>query len=660
MKNKLLLDSGLWLDLYELAMAQVYFKYKRNNQASFELFIRSKKRPFYVACGVGECLQYLSKLRFTGQDIEYLRSLELFTNDFLRYLQRFKFQGEVWAVDEPEIIFAQEPILRITANLIEAQIVESALLNIINLNTTLATKAKRVVLAAKARKVYDFSLRRTQGKDASLAAARASFIAGAEGTSNVLAGMLFNIPVVGTMAHSYVMSFSSELDSFSAFCEVYPRKTILLIDTYDMKEGLYNAIRVALELRKEKRTLLGLRIDSGDLLEVSRMIRKQLDAQDLIDVIIFASGNLDEYKIKELVKKNAPIDAFGVGTHMGVSSDISFSDVIYKLVEVSDTRGEFMPVMKFSQDKLTLPSRKQVFRKSSSKGKMKHDVLGFCVEKGQGKPLLKKVMHKGQILEKIQDAFTCRNKLKKKIEGLPLELKDIDSNFEYPLIISNKLSKSTQVMKSLIQKRSQKKNILFFDVDTQFDFVDKKGTLFVKDADKLKSVWAKLTKFALKNDIKIISSLDTHKRGDPEFKEFPAHCLRASFGHQKIPQCLAPSRIVIESKENSVEELYSIKENYSQIILEKNVLDVFSNPNLQKLIKILNPEEVYVYGVTTEYCVRYACLGLKNLLGKVYVVEDAIKAITSSAEEKVLAEFKKKGIQFIKSSQMFEAIGKDE
>jgi len=652
MINNQKLDSGLWLDLYELAMAQVYFKYNKNEEASFELFIRSKKRPFYVAYGIAEALDYLSGLRFNPQDIDYLRSLKLFDDSFLKYLKNFKFQGEVWAIEEPEIVFPQEPIIRVTAPLIEAQIVESALLNIINLYTTLATKAQRVVMAAKARKTYDFSLRRTQGKHASLAAAKASFVAGAEGTSNVLAGLSYGIPVVGTMAHSFIMSFSSEFDSFHAFSRIFPEKTILLIDTYDTKQALKNVIKIARQLNKNRFKLIGVRIDSGDLIELSKYIRKELDTNDLIDVIIFASGNLDEYRIKELIDKKAPIDAFGVGTNMGTSSDLPFSDVIYKLVEIKDSRDEFMPVMKFSQDKFTLPLRKQIFRKSTAKGIMKQDLLGLVTENVHARPLLKRIMSKGAVVQNKEDVFSHRRKLKKKLEGLPAELKDIDTRFEYPVMRSPKLNKATNSTKQLLEKRSTAGNIIFFDVDTQFDFVDAKGALYVKDADKLKNTWAKLTRSASVNGIKIISSQDTHKKTDPEFKEFPPHCVKATRGHKKIAQTILPSNVVLTDKALTFEDLFKIKESYPQIILEKNVLDVFSNPNSQRLIEVISPDEIYVYGVATEYCVKMACLGLKKIVDNVFVVEDAIAEISEEAKKSAFSEFRKKGIKFIKASEI--------
>ncbi len=648
-KNKIKIESGLWVDLYELTMAQVYYKYKPDQKATFELFIRSEKRPFYVAYGITEALQYLEKVRFSKDDVDYLKGLGLFDEGFLKVLKKFRFKGDVWAVEEPEIIFSQEPILRVTADLVSAQIVESALLNIINLYTTLATKSLRVILAAKARKVFDFSLRRTQGIEASNAAAKASFVAGCAGTSNVLAASLYNIKPVGTMAHSYVMSFSSELESFRVYSRVFPKKTILLVDTYNSKKGIHRAIKVAKEMKKSGHKLLGLRLDSGDLVELAKYARKELDAESLIDTIIFGSGNLDEYKIQELVEKKAPIDAFGVGTNMGTSSDLPFSDVVYKIVEITDSKGKVKPVMKYSKDKATYPLAKQVFRKYAAGKIMREDVIGAAFEKSSGRPLLKQAVQDGKVLAKYEDTAVHKNRLREKTECLPAGLKKIIAKPDYKVSISGRLKKITEKARANIEKEAEAKHRVFFDIDTQHDFVDKNGALYAQGAHKLKSTWKKLTQYAVKNGILIISSQDAHKKKDPEFKKFGSHCVKGSRGYKKIPQTEIQPRAVLESKEKSIEELFRIKDEASQIILEKPVLDVFSNPNTSKLIDIIQPEEVYVYGVTTEFCVKSAVLNLKKMVDEVFVVEDAVKEISPGAKEAAFSEFKKRGVKFKKS-----------
>ncbi|MDD4183059.1 MAG: nicotinate phosphoribosyltransferase [Candidatus Omnitrophica bacterium] len=447
------MSKALVLDLYELTTAQAYFKSKKNTLATFDLFIRSPRRPFYIACGIDDALSFIEKLKFNKEDIDYLRELALFDDDFLDYLKEFKFKGEIFSVEEPEIIFAQEPIMRVSANIIEAQIIESIVLNKINLATTLATKAARVVTCAKDKAVYDFSLRRTQGIEASLACAKYSYMAGAKGTSNMLAGFLYKIPVAGTMAHSYVMSFEKEIDSFLAFAQSFPTKSIFLVDTYEVRKGIKSAIKIAKIMKHEGVNLLGIRLDSGNFLEDSKYARSLLDQEGLIDTIIVASGNLDEYKIEKLVADKAPIDAFGVGTNMGCSSDLPYTDVLYKLVEIKSRGAEFMPTMKFSPEKLTLPSKKQVFRVFDGNGIMQSDSIGLCDEKIKGKKLMRKIMDKGVLLYKEKDIMKKKDILVKKMETIPSELLRLENKYIYPVKISKRLSMLTKRLKAQIKKR---------------------------------------------------------------------------------------------------------------------------------------------------------------------------------------------------------------
>ena len=345
------------LDLYELTMAQGYFVYKKDAFATFDLFVRAlpKNRAYLVLCGLEEILGYLKNLRFSQEDIDYLSKQKLFSQDFLRYLANFRFSGCVWAMPEGTIFFAEEPVIRITAPIIEAQIIESFLLNTVNLETMVASKASRVVCAAGSKGVYDFSLRRTHGAGAGIKVGRATYIAGAKGTSNVLAGKLYKITIVGTMAHSFVMSFRQEMDSFLAYANTFPQATILLVDTYDTKKGIENAITLGLYLKEKGYRLQGIRLDSGNIVALSKLARKMLDRAGLRFVKILASGNLDEFKIEELLKKGARVDNFGVGTNMGSSVDAPSLDVVYKLSEVTDDYGRFSPTMKLSKAKVTYP-----------------------------------------------------------------------------------------------------------------------------------------------------------------------------------------------------------------------------------------------------------------------------------------------------------------
>jgi nicotinate phosphoribosyltransferase len=650
------MNKGLLIDLYELTMAQAYFKHKRDAFATFDLFVRSSNRPFYIACGIDEALNYLHDLRFTKEDIDYLRELALFEDDFLDYLREFKFKGEVWAMEEPEIAFPQEPILRVSGNLLEAQIVESALLNKINLATTLATKALRVVLAAKGKDIYDFSLRRTQGQDASLAIAKYSYIVGAKGTSNVLAGFLYKIPVAGTMAHSYVMSFDREIESFLAFTQAFPTKSIILVDTYEVKQGIDSAVRVAKFLKKEGVELLGIRLDSGDISEDSKYARKILDEEGLIDTFIVASGNLDEHKIEKLIEAKSPIDAFGVGTNMGCSSDLAYTDVIYKLVEIKEKGKDFIPTMKLSKGKSTLPSKKQVFRVFDKSGIMEKDVIVLDRESAKGKKVLKKLMQSGNIIYKEKSVNEKRKIFEEKIAKLPNSLKDIRSGYVYPVAISKGLAAFTERLRCQLVKRVSRK-LMFMDIDTQYDFLNKNGALYVKDSEQILDNLKKLKEFARKNSILVVSSHDTHIKDDPEFKYFPPHCVTGSGGHKKIKETIfSKFKVLTFKKIYSKEELKTAVANYQQIILEKNIINIFSNPNALNLLEVVFPDKVYVYGVVTEYCVKEAVDGLIKNGFSIGIVEDAIKEISLKEKEKLFSLWKKRGVEFITTENLLKSL----
>ena len=363
-------NMSLFTDFYELTMCASYFDNKNFEPATFDLFIRRlpENRSYFLFAGLEEALQYLQNIKFTDEHLAYLKK-QGFKEDFLDYLRGFRFTGDVCAVPEGTVAFPNEPLIRVTAPIIEAQLVETFLLNSVNLQTMIATKASRVVHAAKGKSVIEFGLRREPGIDAGMKVARSSYIAGCQGTSNVLAGQAYGIPVFGTMAHSFIMSYPKEIDAFRAFAKTFPNKSTLLIDTYDDISGAEKAAVVAKELEAKGFRLGGVRLDSGDLAQTSKKVRKILDDQGLDYVKIFASGDLDEFKIEELLSKGARIDSFGVGTKMGTSADRPYLDVIYKLCETMAADGSFSPIMKLSKDKITLPGRKQVYRFKDAAGK---------------------------------------------------------------------------------------------------------------------------------------------------------------------------------------------------------------------------------------------------------------------------------------------------
>ena len=430
------------MDLYELTMAESYLAYKPDTLATFDLFVRElpPSRSYLIACGIDDAISYLRTLSFHKEDIAYLAGKRLFSRPFLTYLRNFKFTGDVWAMPEGTICFPREPLIRVTAPIIQAQIVESFLLNTINLSTMIASKASRVVTASRGRDVFDFSLRRTQGADAAIKVPRAAYIAGFNATANVLAGKLYGIPVVGTMAHSFVMSFGSERDAFFAYARTFPGQTILLVDTYDTLRGIENAIETGRFLLEQGTRLVGIRLDSGDIVSLSRYARQRLDQAGLVYVKIFASGNLDEFKIKALLEHGARVDGFGVGTNMGTSIDAPALDVIYKISEVSDKGENFLPTMKLSQGKVTYPGRKQVFRVKDKRGRYVSDILALERELTQGKPLLQKVMAKGRVLYKPSPLGSIQKSVRESLLRFSPGLLDVYPLYRYPLLISPGLS----------------------------------------------------------------------------------------------------------------------------------------------------------------------------------------------------------------------------
>ncbi len=439
-------NMSLFTDLYELTMCASYFDNKKFEPATFDLFIRRlpPERSYFLFAGLEQVLLFLEKMRFTDEHIEYLGK-QGFEEPFLEYLKNFKFTGDVCAVPEGTVAFPCEPLIRVTAPIIEAQLVETFLLNTVNLQTMIATKASRVVQAAKGKAVVEFGLRREPGIDAGMKVARSCHIAGCSGTSNVLAGMTYDIPVFGTMAHSFVMSFEKEIDAFRAFAKTFPNKSTLLIDTYDDMAGAEKAAVIAKELEEKGCRLGGVRLDSGDLAETSKKVRALLDAKGLGYVKIFASGDLDEYKITELITKDAKIDAFGVGTKMGTSADHPYTDVIYKLSETQNGEGEFSPIMKLSEGKITLPARKQVYRLKDSKGNYTKDLITLADEEAEGEPLLVKVMENGKITKKLPALSEIRATAAENLSKLPEQYKKLTNAPTYPVELS-------QALKDLIKE----------------------------------------------------------------------------------------------------------------------------------------------------------------------------------------------------------------
>ncbi|MGD9850427.1 MAG: nicotinate phosphoribosyltransferase [Nitrospirales bacterium] len=426
----------MFTDLYELTMLQAYVKKGMTEEAVFSLFVRRlpKRRNFLLACGVEDVLEFLETLRFSEEDLAYLDSLNLFSDRFLVWLQDFRFSGEVDAVPEGTPVFANEPILEVVAPMPEAQLIETFVMNQVHVQTVLASKAYRVVTAADGRPVVDFGARRMHGIDAALKAARAFWIGGVSSTSNVLAGKVYGLPVAGTMAHSYIQAHDDERAAFRDFAKVF-HETTLLVDTYDTLDGVRKVIDLAKSLGDDFK-VKAVRLDSGDLLALSRESRRLLDEAGLKTVEIFASGGLDEEAIATLLANGAPVDGFGVGTSMGVSSDAPDLDIVYKLCQYAG-KGR----LKLSTGKPVLPGRKQVFRIAEGEGDVR-DVIGCADEAAAGRPLLVPMMREGKRLPGTAvDLLTARRNARDQIARLPeLVRKIIPADPPYPVEVSQSLS----------------------------------------------------------------------------------------------------------------------------------------------------------------------------------------------------------------------------
>ena len=420
-------------DLYELTMAAAYQAAGLEREASFELFVRSlpPERRFLVAAGLDDALAGLEAWRFPPEDVDWLDGLDLFPPGFTEGLADLRFRGDVWAVPEGEVVFAGEPLVRVSGPRVEAQMVETWLLNRIGSQTLLASKAARVALACGSHSFVDFSARRDHGVDAAMAAARAAWIAGSSGTSLVAAGRRYDIPVSGTMAHSFVMSYDDEREAFLAYARCFPRGVVLLIDTYDTVRGARRAAEAAHELAAEGIAIGGVRLDSGDLAALAVEVRAVLDDAGLPGVQILASGDLDEHRVAALSATGAPIDAFGVGTQLGTSGDAPALGVVYKLVE--DAAG---PRMKLATGKVTLPGRKQVWRAAD------RDVVSLHDEEVAGaRPLLVPVMAGGRRLD-VEPLARIRERCVAALAALPPALRALEPAPEpaWPVEVSTGLT----------------------------------------------------------------------------------------------------------------------------------------------------------------------------------------------------------------------------
>jgi nicotinate phosphoribosyltransferase len=429
--------SGLLTDLYELTMAAGYLQTRFDATAAFELFVRHlpAKRNYLVAAGLEQALDFLENVHFTKEEISYLRRHPVFCNirdEFFDYLSAFRFTGDVWAMPEGSLVFPGEPLLRVVAPIIEGQIMETYLLATLSYQTMIASKAARVVTAAQGRQIVEFGARRAHGSQASLLAARAAAIGGCEGTSNVLAGQQFGMETYGTQAHSWVMAHENETEAFRHFLEAFPAHSVLLLDTYDVRAALKTIVRMG-------RKPAGVRLDSGDLAKDSRWVRQQLDRAGWKDVKIFASGDLDEYRIAKLLANHAAIDAFGVGTALATPGDAPHLNLIYKLVEV-ERAGKVREAAKLSAAKVTYPGRKQVLRYSNSRGQYVNDKITLEGEPANGgESMLIEVMRNGRRVAPAESISVLRGRCINSLARLPQRFLQINRTAVYPVRYSQRL-----------------------------------------------------------------------------------------------------------------------------------------------------------------------------------------------------------------------------
>jgi nicotinate phosphoribosyltransferase len=429
-------DSPLTTDLYELNMVQAYLDRGENKEAVFEFFVRRlpATRGFLLAAGLDDALSYLEALQFSKADIDWLKSTGRFRDNMLEYLSTFRFTGDVHAMPEGSVCFPNEPLLRVTAPLPQAQLVESRLINIVNFQTLIASKAARMVLAAPGKVLADFGLRTAHGAEAGLYSARASYIAGFAGAANVLAGKRYGIPIVGTMAHSFVQIHDDEMQAFENFARARPDGVILLIDTYDTEAGARKVVELAPRLAADGIAIRGVRIDSGDLAASARKVRAILDEGGLTSAIILISGGVDETVLQAMVASQAPIDGYGIGVSLATSIDAPAFDCAYKLQEYNG-----QPKRKLSEGKQTWPGRKQVWRSFDAEGRMSNDILSIDGDKQPGEPLIVPVMRGGKRIGSTPTLDQIRERSVHDLARLPLPLVQLQPGVTYQVEVSDAL-----------------------------------------------------------------------------------------------------------------------------------------------------------------------------------------------------------------------------
>ncbi len=654
-------------------MAAGYFQTHFRAIATFELFVRHlpKHRNFLVAAGLDQALEFLQNVRFSADEIFYLRNLPLFRHvqpEFFDYLKEFRFTGEAWALPEGTVFFPGEPVLRVTAPIIEAQLMETSLLSAIHLQTVIASKAARVTTAAAGHPVIEFGSRRAHGIEAGVLAARAAFVGGCHGTSNTFAGYRFGIPIFGTQAHSWIMAHEDEAVAFQNFLHVFPEHATLLVDTYDVRTAIERIIAAGHKPR-------GIRLDSGDVLADSKWARSRFQAAGWDDVQIFVSGDLDEERIEEIIHRGGCADSFGVGTALSTSQDSPTIGAIYKLVEV-EFPDHVRSTAKFSTEKKTYPGRKQVFRFSSN-GKYARDVIGLENENfADAEPLLKCVMRDGKKLERHGETETVRagqERFHRTREHLPTKLLQLGEVKEpYPVNYSARLEGLCEAVRRTVVKAPastmglnagmRSPTTIFWEVDVQADFMCPDGKLYVPGAETIVPNIRRLVEACREGRVFLISETDAHRADDVEMKQWPLHCLKGTPGAAIISEALTSRFVVIPNQPDFA--VPADLRNIDQVVFEKNTLNVFDNPNTDALLGRLHlfpvpfdrNVEFIIFGVVTEYCVRCTVEGLLNRGRRVAIVTDAIRSFDPSRGKETLHNLESRGARSITTAEALAAL----
>ena len=442
--------SALLTDLYQLTMLQAYVEHGMEQTAVFEFFVRKlpPNRGFLMAAGLAQVLDYLDSLRLEPWELDWLARSGRFSKEFVDYLDRFRFTGDVHAMAEGTIVFPNEPLVQVIAPLPQAQFIETRLINLLHFQTVIASKAARLVLLAPNAPLIDFGLRRAHGAEAGILAARAAYVAGFAGTATVLAGALFDIPVYGTMAHAFIQAHADESDAFEHFAASHPGNVILLIDTYDTETAAHKIVDLAPRLTQRGITIQGVRLDSGDLADHARKVRHILDHGGLKQVQIIASGNIDESTLERLIASHAPIDSFAIGTHLTVSPDAPYLDCAYKIQEYAGKARR-----KRSEGKATWPGRKQVYRSYDSGGRIDHDVLTLAVDRQDGRPLLQPVMRAGKRVAPDLPLTAVREHAAEQLSCVPVHLRQLKNTPPVRVLVSAALRTLTDSLDQGRQSR---------------------------------------------------------------------------------------------------------------------------------------------------------------------------------------------------------------